>query len=123
MTEPEPKKPWTTCVVLRWKPRTHTDGGWWAIMKWSWGQFCNPEMLQGVIENRYPTGMRRAIDQVMDIAEQFGVVTPPNMKMALYVEGDGEDPDHTFPEGWQEKVRREAARRGWDSYSATKEEA
>lgn len=119
----EPKTPWTTCVVLRWKPRTLTDGGWWATVKWSWGQFCHPEMLQGVIETRYPTGMRRAIDQVMDMAEQFGVVTPPSMNMALCVEGDGEDSEKQLPPGWRAKVRAEAARRDWESYSAEKEEA
>jgi hypothetical protein len=101
---------------MTWKPRTETDGGWWAKLSWSWGKFCDPEMVEGVICNRYPTGMRRAIDQVMEMAEQFGVATPPNVPMALYVDGDGED--DVLPAGWMNKVRREAARRDWDSYPA-----
>jgi hypothetical protein len=119
----EKKNPWTTCVVLTWKPRTLSDGGWWATIKWSWGKFCDPEMVEGEIRTRYPTGLRRAIDQVMDMANQFGVVTPPGVGMALYVEGDGENPEFAFPKGWRNKVRREAERRGWDSYRAKKEEA
>jgi hypothetical protein len=117
--------PWTTCVVLTWKPRTETDGGWWATMKWSCGKFCDPELVEGVINNRYPTGMRRAIDQVMAMATRFGIEPQASVGMALYVEGDGEDPHVMLPVGWRERVCKEAARRGWDSYEpegADKEE-
>jgi len=108
------KDPWTTCVVLRWKPRTETDGGWWAKLAWSWGEFCNPEMVQGIIQTRYPTGLKRAVDQVMEMAARFGVVTAPGIKMGLYVEGDGISPDYPLPTGWRRRVRREAERRGWE---------
>jgi hypothetical protein len=107
--------PWTTCVVLAWKPRTETDGGWWAAMRWSWGKFCDPEMVEGEIRTRYPTGMRRAIDQVMAMAARFGVEAQPTVGMSLFVEGDGEG-DQLLPAGWRSRVIREAARRGWESY-------
>ncbi len=111
------KTPWTTCVTLSFKPRRKgSDGGWLATVKWTWGKFCTPEMVQGTIATRYPTGMRRAIDQVMAMANQFGLVTPPSMKMALYAE-DEDNEDGRLPREWKAKVIREATRRGWESYS------
>lgn len=110
-------RPWMTTISVCWKPRTDTPGGWWAKVHWSCGEFCKPGVIDGVIRTRYPTGLRNAIDQVMAMAEAFGIESRENMDMSLYADGDGDDPEVQLPEGWKEKIRREAARRGWESYS------
>ena len=91
-------------------------------MRWSCGQFCEPGLIDGEIRTRYPTGLKLAIDQVMSMAEELGIRCHENMDMGIFVcgfaeESDGKDPDHPLPRGWRNKLRREAARRGWESYS------
>lgn len=116
------KRPWMCCVSVVWKPRTATAGGWRATVSWTAGPFMKDGMLDGMIVNRYPTGLRNAIDQVLEMAEQFGITVQENMDMYLHAEGDGDDPDVQLPEGWKGKLRREAARRGWECYAVEETE-
>lgn len=115
------KRLWMTTVVVDWKPRTDTPGGWWAQATFTCGVFCKPGLIDGQIRTRYPTGLRNAVDQIMALAEQLGIEVAENMDMGLYAEGDGDDPEVRLPLGWKNKIRREAARRGWESYSEENE--
>jgi hypothetical protein len=115
-------RPWMNTMVLAWQPRREvgdltSDGGWWAGAAWFCGAFGKPGYIDGHIGTRYPSGMTQAIDYVMDVAKRLGIEVRGTM--ALFVEGDGENPD-VLPVNWREKVREEAARRGWQSYSERK---
>ena len=106
-----------SCVVVSWAAWTPSvPGGWWACVRWSCGPFPKPGCVQGTIRNRHPAALAVAIDQVLEVAEQFGIEVPQNMDMSLFAHGDGDDPGVELPEGWKNKLRREAARRGWESY-------
>jgi hypothetical protein len=80
-----------------------------------------PGMIEGTIRNRYPASLKVAIDQVMEQVDQLGITVPENVDVRLWARGDGEDPDVQLPDGWKDKLRREAARRGWESYEVEHE--
>jgi hypothetical protein len=73
-------------------------------------------MVDGTIRTRYPTGLRVAIDRVLEISERLGVRPWGRREICLFAEGDGTDPNVQLPEGWKERLAGEAARRGWESY-------
>jgi hypothetical protein len=119
---------WTSAVTVAWAPRNEEtgvegvviSGGWWAKLNWTdWPGNAPPSLpsmpgcMDGSIRTRYPAALRTAIDNLMVMAERLGVEL---RNVALFADGNGDDPGITLPAGWREKIRAEAKRRGWDSY-------
>jgi hypothetical protein len=111
---------WSTGITLRYAPHA----GWAATVEYRDGGFCNDSAddkrvsTEGSLHTRYfvEDGERvKAIDVVVDVAkadaERLGVVWRDDP--TVYMVGDGEWSDETYPAGWWRLANAQAERLGW----------
>ena len=122
---------WSTGVTVR----HFTDGlgrpGWGASLTFHDGGFCSDDTdaravaTQGDLATRYFVrdgaaldGLTVALDVLTADAERLGVEFRADAGPWLYYQGDGEDPAWPPPPDWRELLTAQAARLGWQTYSA-----
>lgn len=88
---------------------------WAAYVDYLDDGFCDWHSTEGRLRTRYGTpSLTEAIDLVKTDADRLGIVWK---EPTLYVEGDGEDPEVSLPEGWRDLLAAECDRLGWRQYS------
>jgi len=102
-------KYWIGGVVLE------PDRGKWRASA-GWRRVTADQIMEGEVRTRYACEHQaEAIDALVATLGDLGIslLTPGMPYTALFIEGDGVDPDVDYPEGWQEVLDAEAKRRGW----------
>ncbi|MCZ8254495.1 MAG: hypothetical protein O9327_02285 [Polaromonas sp.] len=104
-------------IKLKWNP----NHGWCATVEFSTMQHAQAECLTGEIGTKYfVQDLSQAIDLAKTGAESIGIefIQRDGVEPMLYVEGDGEDPKVSLPNGWQLTIQEASKRLGWrDFYS------
>lgn len=104
---------WTTGITL--KPN---DGEWAATAEFCDNGFCDDESTEGRLKTRYyvPT-MAQALDLLIGDLIKLGIkLGSADMPPMIYMQGDGEDPDVDYPDGWRELLAEQAKRVQWATY-------